>query len=354
MDAMAESGWRAVEAIYHAYLTGLILHTVVRRGAADAAELVFRTFRAQHLAKFLPGLEKLGLRGLPDAVACARYHYLSNFLGGVGVEYMEESPRKAWIRYPPPRWIWWGTAVCGIPSEVSRAMLRGWHAHNGVTLGNPRLGFVCTKQTVDGQPGLEGYYLEHDHALAPDERLAMRPDEAAPPFDPAAAPQLPSASWPAERLARARRNYAMDYVATILPETVRLFGEAAGGALAGSAARLIGLQLAAETAELLGVGAADGRERVAEHLARIGQAQGDDTTWERRGDDVVIRQTSWRLMQEAGPQPGAVFDAWTELWRGVAQAHDPWLDLAIARRRDAGDPGWEWRVTTAFFPAPSH
>jgi hypothetical protein len=343
---MADSGWRAVETIYHAYLTGLILHTVTRRGATDAAELVFRTFRAQHLAKFLPGLGKLGLRGLPDAVACARYHYLSNFLGGVGVEYVEEGPRKAWIRYPPPRWIWWGTAVCGIPSEVSRAMLRGWHAHNGVTLGNPRLGFVCTKQTVDGQPGLEGYYLEYDRALDPDERLIMRPNEVAPPFDPTRAPQLPSATWPAERLARARRNYTMDYIATILPEVVRLFGPIEGGALAGSAARLIGLQYGTATAELLGVGSAamDGPERVAEYLARMGRAQGDDTTWARHQDDALISQTSWRLMHEAGPQPAAVFDAWSELWRGAVQALDAGLDLDVLRRRDAGDPCWQWRV----------
>lgn len=150
-------GYRAVETIYHAYLTGLILTVVTRRGRADAAELLFRTFRRQHLEKFLPGLDKLGLRGLPDAVAAAQYHYLSNHLGGVRVEYMYESDRKAWVRYVPPRWIYEGTAICGIPSEASRAMLRGWHAHNGVTLGNPRLGFVCTKQTVDGQPGLEGY-----------------------------------------------------------------------------------------------------------------------------------------------------------------------------------------------------
>jgi hypothetical protein len=34
-------------------------------------------------------------------------------------------------------------------------MLRGWHANNGVVLNNPRLGFVCTGQTVDGQPGLK-------------------------------------------------------------------------------------------------------------------------------------------------------------------------------------------------------
>jgi hypothetical protein len=345
-EGTREQAWQAVETIYHAYLTGLILHTVTRRSAADATELVFRTFRAQHLAKFLPGLEKLGLRGMPDAVACARYHYLANFLGGVGVEYVEESPAKAWVRYPPPRWVWWGTAVCGIPSEVSRAMLRGWHAHNGVTLGNPRLGFVCTKQTVDGQPGLEGYYLEYDRALAPHERLVMRPDEAMPAFDPARAPRVPAATWPAERVAKARRNYSMDYIATILPETARLFGAAEGGALAASAARLIGMQYGAASARLLGMDA-DARDpgAFAEYLARAGRAQGDDTTWERRDGAALVRQTSWRLMDEAGGQPPEVFDAWPELWRGAALARDTRLALHTVRRRDAGDPCWEWRVS---------
>ena len=172
------AAYRAVEHIYHSYLTGLILMLASRAGAPRAAEVVFRTFRRQQLARFLPGLKKLGLDKLPHAVACAQYHYLSNQVGGVKVEYVFESDRKAWVRYPPPRWIWSGTAICGIPSEVSRAMLRGWHANNGVVLGNPRLGFVCTGQTVDGQPGLEGYYKEWDHDLAPDERLQFRPANA--------------------------------------------------------------------------------------------------------------------------------------------------------------------------------
>jgi hypothetical protein len=148
-------------------LTGLILALVTHAGRQQAAEVVFRTFRRQQLARFLPGLKKLGLDQLPHAVACAQYHYLSNQVGGVKVEYVHESDSKAWVRYPPSRWIWSGTAICGIPSEVSRAMLQGWHANNGVVLGNPRLGFVCTGQTVDGQPGLEGYYKEWDHDLAP-------------------------------------------------------------------------------------------------------------------------------------------------------------------------------------------
>ena len=133
------AAYRAVELIYHSYLTGLILMLVTRAGAAPAAEVVFRTFRRQQLARFLPGLKKLGLDQLPHAVACAQYHYLSNQVGGVKVEYVYENDRKAWVRYPPPRWIWSGTAICGITSEVSRAMLRGWHDNNGVVMGNPSL-----------------------------------------------------------------------------------------------------------------------------------------------------------------------------------------------------------------------
>jgi hypothetical protein len=184
------AGHRAVSVLYQALLTGLVLTLVTRRGEDQAAEFVFRLFRRQHLEKFLPGLAKLGLDRLPHAVACAQYHYLSNQVGGVKTEYARESDRKAWVRYPPPRWIWYGASICGISSRVNAAMLHGWHGHNGVTLGNPRLGFVCTGQTVDGDPGLEGYYLEHDHDLAPDERVRFARGERMPVFDPAAAPRL--------------------------------------------------------------------------------------------------------------------------------------------------------------------
>ncbi len=252
-ESAREAGYRAVEILYHALLTGLILTTVSRRSGADAAELVFRTFRRQQLEKFLPGLAKLGLAGLPHAVACAQYHYLSNHLGGVRVEYVYESDRKAWVRYVPPRWIYEGAAICGVPSEVSRAMLRGWHAHNEVSLGNPRLGFVCTKQTTDGQPGLEGYYLEHDHDLAPEERLRFAPGEDGPDFDPARAPRVEGADWPALRLRKITRNYAMDYVRTILPVLAEVFGPAEARHLGGVTGRLIGMQYYAETASLLGV-----------------------------------------------------------------------------------------------------
>ena len=122
-------------------------------------------------------MKKLALDGLPDAVACAQYHYFSNALGGVKTEYFAESNTKAWVRYPLSRWIWQGAAICGIPTQVNEAMLYGWHGHNGVSLGNPRLGFVCTGQTVDGSPGLEGYYLDYGYDIAQDKRVRFAYDE---------------------------------------------------------------------------------------------------------------------------------------------------------------------------------
>ena len=114
---------------------------------------------------------------------------------------MYESDRKAWIRYPPPRWIWQGVAICGIPSDVSRGMLRGWHAHNGVSLGNPRLGFVCTKQTVDAQDSLEGTSTSMIATSSRKSGSGSRPASKLPLFDrPAPHASLlvdgPKSAWP--------------------------------------------------------------------------------------------------------------------------------------------------------------
>ncbi|SED93766.1 hypothetical protein SAMN05444161_4434 [Rhizobiales bacterium GAS191] len=337
------AAFAAAELIYHSYLTGLILMLVSRAGAARAAEVVFRTFRRQQLARFLSGLRKLGLGDLPHAVACAQYHYLSNQVGRVKVEYVYENDRKAWLRYPPPRWIWSGPAICGIPSEVSWAMLRGWHANNGAALGNPRLGFVCTGQTVDGQPGLEGYFKEWDHDLAPEERLQFSPGETCPPFRADLAPQLPPTTWPQGRLQKAMRNYAMEYITSIVPETIAVFGPEEGGHLAGAAARLVGMQTFDEVAALLG-GVAPGPAGFATALVRLAKGQGDDATLVSEGNAATVRQTTWRLMAGRQALSPAVFDAWNELWVGAALAHDRCIRLDVTQRRDRGDQSWEWRL----------
>ncbi|WP_230168317.1 hypothetical protein [Roseomonas sp. CECT 9278] len=326
----------AMEAVadwYHAWFTGIVLAAVARRGPADAAALVFAVFRRQQAETFLPGLRKLGLDGLPPAVAAARYHYLSNFIGGVGVEYVEESPRQAWIRYPPPRWIWPGATICAIPSEVNAAMLRGWHANNGVMLGCPGLGFVCTGQTVDGDPGLEGYYVEHDHALAEPDRLRFAKHETMPRFDAAAAPRLPSSDWPEDRVARAKRGYAMTYCRTTLAAAFDVFGAEAGGALLGHAARLIGMQHVHATAAALGA------RDFAGFMVALAEAEGDAAHAEAQPDGsvVVTRERIALLRGIVAPHP-AMLAAWGELLAGALAGWD-----RFARMKREGMLAW--RIT---------
>lgn len=329
------AGHRAISVLYQALLTGFVLTLVTRRGEDLAADFVFRLFRRQHLEKFRPGLAKLGLDRLPHAVACAQYHYLSNQLGGVKTEYARESDRKAWVRYPPPRWIWSGAAICGIPSRVNAAMLHGWHGHNGVTLGNPRLGFVCTGQTVDGHPGLEGYYLEHAHDLAPEERVRFARGEIMPPFDPAAAPRLDPATWPPERLDTVVARYAMEYIRTALPVALGLLGPADTRALLGHAARLIGMQYHDETMRLLGI-EGTGPEPFARYLAALAGAQGEAARVEAGSDRASVHLEGWRLVRGLEPLDPAAFEAWCELWRGALAAHDRRLRLEAVREPDGG------------------
>jgi hypothetical protein len=334
----------AVAELYHSYFTGLILTLVLRRGAAAAAEWVFRLFRHQQREKFLPSLDKLELRGMPDAVACAAFHYLSNQIGGVRVEFMRESDRKAWVNFPPPRWIYPGASICGVPSEVSRAFLRGWYAHNGVALGNPRLGFVCTAQTTDAQHGLAGYFLEHERPLAEDERLQFRPGELAPRFEPAAAPQLPAAHWPPDRLAKARRNYAMEYIRSGLPRLSEIFGPAEAAHLGGIAARLIGAQLYQQTAAQLGIDGG-GAEAFARFMLRLASAEGDAAALAIQDDGaVLVRRAGWRLMRGLPLPPPAAFDAWNGLFEGALAVHDRELVLEVLARLDWGDEAFVWRI----------
>ena len=243
--------WRGVADLYHAYFTGLILSVVTRRGTADAAEFVFRVFRRQQQERFLPGLEKLGLSHLPPAVAAAQYHYLSNWIGGVRVEYMHETDRKAWIRYPPPRWIWRGTAICGVPGEVSRAMLRGWHANNGVALGNPNSASsapskastartawkAITANTTTPSRSISGWCSP---AISKRRCSMLQPRR-----------HCRSQSWPKPRLEKAYRNYAMEYVRTAAPVMVQLFGPEDAGYLLHLTGKLIGMQYFDEIAARL-------------------------------------------------------------------------------------------------------
>jgi hypothetical protein len=331
------AGYKAVARLYNALMTGVVLTLVSQRGNGPARDFVQAHFRRQHLEKFLPGLKKLGLDQLPDAVACAQYHYLSNALGGVKTEYVRESDSKAWVRYPPPRWIWQGTAICAVPTEVNAAMLYGWHGHNGVSLDNPRLGFVCTGLTTDGDPGLEGYYFDYGKPIAEHERVRYAKDERMPRFDPAAAPKLDMASWPAERLAKVERAYAVEYLRSLVPTLTQLFGEHEMVALVGRTARLIGMQFYDDMAAMLGVAEKTPQAFVA-LIAALLRASGE-TIETGTGE---WRQTGWKAM-DGIDVPASALTAWNELVHGMLTVHDRFLDVTLEDRRSR-DGSVIWRI----------
>ncbi len=336
---------RAIEAqaqIHHQYLLGLQLMVAVREGADVIGTWMFRLFRRQHQEKFLSSFEKLGLKGLPDAVACARYHVLSNSIGGVPVEYMEVSDKEAWVRFRYPRWMYDGPTLCGVPVESSRGFLRGWYAHNGVSLKNPRLGFVCVSEDMTGQFGLCGYFKEYDHELSEDERLQFAPDQLPPPFDGDAQPTPPSDQWNPLRLAKANRNYAVEFIRNAIRELVGVIGRERALALGKSAARLTGLQNSRRMAALLGT-EDGGPDAAAGLLATLFQGMGDDVRIDSADGTsrLTIGQSGLRIARGlTDAEREDLLACWIEIWRGVVDGHRTIMDVTVSPTAD----GLEWAI----------
>lgn len=329
--------------LHHQYFLGLQLMVAVEEGRDVVGEWMFRLFRQQHHDKFLSSFEKLGLSGLPDAIACAKYHTLSNGVGGVRVEYMEESSTKAWVRFRYPRWMYDGPAICGIPVEASRGFLRGWYAHNGVSLGNPRLGFVCVSEDMTGEFGLCGYFKEYDHDLAPEERLQFAKDEIPPPFDPSAQPVPPDEHWNAERLAKAGRNYAMEYCRNGVRELVGVVGRDRALELGKRAARLIGLQQYRHIADALACdegGVAESARFLSDALAGMGDHVEVDLADD--GNSATVRQSGLRIVRGIdGDARDDMLACWVELWRGAIDSQREFTEVQIEDRGDM----LEWRLS---------
>ena len=352
--ASEEAALKAAAHLYHSFFTGLILHTNLKAGEEAVGNWTFRVFRRLHLEKFVSSFDKLGLTGEPDPVAAAKYHYLSNSVGGVEVEFMPESDRKAWVRFCHPRWLYDGTALCGVPESVSHGFLRGWYAHNGVSLGNDRMGFVCVSQDMTAEVGMAGYFYEYDDSITEEERLKFAPEEVPPRFVAAKAPKLDASDWPRARLLKANRNYAMDYVRVGLVELVNELGLKEAHAIASHAAALIGRQYYRALQKLMGFDrAAEDAESLAAFWLRLARACGDEVNY--RGvakggcgaGALAIRQTGWRLMRGEDHLPEGMVRAWAYLFDGMRVVHNRFLPLEFGIGFDperADEAIFEWRL----------
>lgn len=204
------------------------LHIVTLREKGDPAlhKLWLRLLAAHQGEKYREGLRKLGIgENEPPAVIAAKYHYFTNIMGGLKMDYVEESPKKVWIRYLSPMWTYPGVSMLAVPTNIRRTGFSGWHPHNGKLMGCKRLGWVATKFITEGYPCDEGYFIEYDHDLAPGEEMRYEVVQKTPECDRSKLPTLDPTLWPEERQLKAHRNWSKGYVKTTIEQLQLMYGE---------------------------------------------------------------------------------------------------------------------------------
>jgi hypothetical protein len=274
-----------------------------REKGADAAYRLYIEFLSRHQSThFRDGLEKIGVSpDEPPAVMAAKYHYLSNILGGLELEYAEESPKKVWIRYTAPMWTYAGVAMMTFPAEYRAAAFVGWHPANGRMLGNKRLGWVSTKYIMEGEPYDEGYFIEYDHDITPEQAMRREVVWKTPRFDPDRAPQLDPVLWPEARRLKARRKYSRGYVRETVESMFSLFGEQATLFIVSQAMKLLAIQYTHEFRQDLGI-TGNGVEDVVTLLASLLRACEQDFSTASGPAGHTITLSSFKPFDDAAPE----------------------------------------------------
>ena len=339
---------------YLSICNALELSTLRSHGQDAAATLMFKMLRRHQLDHFLPGLRKLGIDKDPsDAVKSGKYHYFSNILGGLDVHYIEETPEKAWVRYPPPYAMSDSpfsptVGIAAFGPKVGHYTFWAWHAHNGVSLGNPRLGFVLTQVAQQGDACHEGYFKIFDRDLEPEERLQFSPGERGPAFDPTTAPKLPVEDWTEVRAARALRNYAVEYVTSHVTALLEMYGVSGARAIVEHASRVTYVQLSRKLMRDMNLDDSDsGAEALAIFIKRDRESLHEEVEIETVSDTLIkVRQQSRnpRLFPSSIPWPSEIEDAMLQGWRLMANELQFGLDVKMTSMLAAGDPYNEWLI----------
>jgi hypothetical protein len=248
------------EKLWGRTFAGLMAVVYRLKGETALHDAWFQTLRTHQDVKFVSGLHKLGIKDdEPPAVKACKYHYFTNIIGGLAMEYIEESPKKCWIRYLAPMWTYSGLAMLAMPPHVRRNMGAAWHARNGDLMGCDRLQYVRTKTITEGEPYDEGYWVEHDHPVPPDQRFLLKTEIRTPEFDPAKAPSLDPVLWPEERKLRARAKFSGGYVSRAINVLLSMYGVEYGSYIISQTMRCLAIQYIHELKADLNLEGSDAR-----------------------------------------------------------------------------------------------
>jgi hypothetical protein len=235
-----------------------------------------------------------------------------------------------------------GPTICGMPQSASLGFLSGWYAHNGVSLGNPKLGFVCVSEDMTGEFGLCGYFYEYDHDLEASERLRFEKAEKPPKFEAGAQPVPPVATWSAERLAKANRNYAIEYVRNGVCQLMTVLDRERVLTLTQRAARLIGLQYAQELADELGL-EINSQAKLGRFMETLFLAMGDSVAVGQEQTNVLeLVHTNLRITKGMDTNEAEVMlRAWGELFAGFGMAQQDLMSVEA----NIEDELLHWRIS---------
>ena len=313
--------------------------TLREKGAESIHRLWFQLLLQHQAGYYREGLRKLGIGDHePPAVAAAKYHYFTNVLGGLDLEYVEESPRKVWIRYLAPMWTYAGVAMMAMPTGLRRTIFSAWHPRNGLLMGCPRLGYVCTKVIMEGDPYDEGYFIEYDNDLRPDEILRYEIAAHTPECDPAKLPVLDPVQWPEARKLKAKRKYSAGYVRTTVEVLYSMFGAAATHYIVEQTMRCLAVQYTHELRKDLGLKEMQGAPAVAAFFRGLLQACAQDFQCDQTGPSkfrIVLRSFK-PFAREADEGLRQAWFTFSEMSARLISGH-----VAVARCRDGEQEIWE-------------
>lgn len=227
--------------------------TFREHGEQAANDLWFRVLTSEQRDRYHEGLLRLGIGNDPPAVAAAKYHYFTNMIGGLEMQYVRESDTKVWIRYLAPMWTYPGIAIMAMPASVRRTIFGAWHPRNGRYMGCPRLGYVATKFSMDGDPYDEGYFMEYDHDITEEQSYRIEVVLHTPEFHAASAPVLDPALWPEARILKARPKFSSGYVRATVDALYASVGEFKTHQIVRTTMRLLAIQTAPDLAAQAGL-----------------------------------------------------------------------------------------------------
>jgi hypothetical protein len=303
---------------------------------------------------FLDGARKLGLLDEPHYKLAAKYHVLSNWLGGVDTAYAEDDEGRAWyVQYPPLAWgaspVAPGPGILAVPSSVIIESIRAWEANNGVLLGNDRLRFTVTDLATSGGPYDAGYFDEAPRALRPEERLRVALDSAR--FTPGPRLELGVDVWPDERRNAALRKFSAQYALGSLAHIAEFAGIDEAAEIGRLAMTGLFVSWSRPLLAIFSIHEPDPLLRTARLLKRSFELLGDELTLERERRAVTLVHHKTRLSVPEYPgwevppveNERSLAQAWTTVSRAVG-AEDVSVHVARSRSQEARATEWLFRA----------